>query len=106
MNGHCLTTSAVYKATTTQYQNNQQKTYIGLTENTFQTRYNLHPSSLRNRDNRKSTTWWTSTESETDHLYIILLSGTLKNSSFNFSHEEKSVTGTLGGTIRCIKNKK
>jgi uncharacterized protein (TIGR02145 family) len=57
-------------------------------------------------DNRKSTTWWTSTESETDHLYIILLSGTLKNSSFNFSHEEKSVTGTLGGTIRCIKNKK
>ena len=55
LDGHCLTTSVIYKATVTQFQNNQQKTYIGLTENTFKTRFNLHTSSFRHSDKRKST---------------------------------------------------
>jgi hypothetical protein len=36
--------------------NNKDETYIGLTDNTFKTRYNGHNCSFRNRENRNSTT--------------------------------------------------
>ena len=40
LNGKCLTTELAYQATVTRNDNQQEETYIGLTENTFKTRYN------------------------------------------------------------------
>ena len=55
LNGHCLDDCVVYEATVTQTQTNKQDTYIGLTENTFKTRYNLHKSSFKLPHKRNAT---------------------------------------------------
>ena len=49
LDGKCLTECIVYKVTVTQTESNSnnKETYIGLTENTFKTRYNLHKSSFK-----------------------------------------------------------
>ena len=49
----CLKTNVVYKATV-QYDDKTEH-YIGMTENTFKTRYALHKSSLRHSKNRNQT---------------------------------------------------
>ena len=46
LDGKCLTKCVVYKATVTETTSNNQETYIGLTENEFKTRFNLHKSSI------------------------------------------------------------
>ena len=56
LNGKCLTTELVYQATVTRNDNQQEETYIGLTENTFKTRYNGHTNSFRNEEKKNSTT--------------------------------------------------
>ncbi|GFR84930.1 hypothetical protein ElyMa_006014600 [Elysia marginata] len=43
----CLTECTVFKATVTQPAANKKDHYIGLTDNSFQTRYNLHKSSVQ-----------------------------------------------------------
>ena len=45
----------IYKPTVTQTESHNKETYIGLTENTFKTRYNLHKSSLK-LEHKKSAT--------------------------------------------------
>ena len=50
---NCLKTSVVYKATV-EYEN-KTANYIGMTENSFNTRYTLHKSSLNHSKNRKQT---------------------------------------------------
>ena len=52
----CLTKCVVYKATVTETTWNNQETYIGLTENKFKTRFNLHKSSFKLEHKRTSTT--------------------------------------------------
>ena len=47
LDGECLTKCFVYKATMTETTLNNQETYIGLTENEFKTRFNLHKSSFK-----------------------------------------------------------
>ena len=44
------------KATVTETTSNNQETYIGLTENEFKTRFNLHKSSFKLEHKRTSTT--------------------------------------------------
>ena len=48
LSGKCLTTNAVYQATVTRDDTNEQETYVGHTECQFKTRYNGHTSSFRN----------------------------------------------------------
>ena len=50
---NCLKTSVAYKATV-EYEN-KTANYIGMTENSFKTRYTLHKSSLNHSKNRKQT---------------------------------------------------
>ena len=50
---NCLKSNVVYKATV-QHDGNTQH-YIGMTENTFKTRYTLHKSSLKHGKNRNQT---------------------------------------------------
>ena len=47
LDGKCLTKCVVCKATVTKTTSNNQETYIGLTENEFKTRFNLHKSSFK-----------------------------------------------------------
>ena len=49
----CLKTNVVYKATA-EYEDKTEH-YIGMTENSFKTRYTLHKSSLRHSKNRNQT---------------------------------------------------
>ena len=56
LGGKCLTKCVVYKATVTETNSNNQETYIGLTENEFKTRFNLHKSSFKLEHKRTSTT--------------------------------------------------
>ena len=67
----CLTPSVVYQATVTRQDNNKTETYIGLTENTFKTRYYGHTSSFRNNKYRNSTTLsqyvWTLKDNNIQH---------------------------------------
>ena len=53
MNGNCLERAIVYKATIALRHN--QKQYIGLTENTFKTRYGNHKASLIHESKRSTT---------------------------------------------------
>ena len=62
----------VYKATVTETTSNNQETYIGLTENEFKTRFNLHKSSFKLEHKRTSTTL-------SDHVWK------LKKNNINFN---------------------
>ena len=50
------TSSLIYQATVTRHDNSKEESYIGLTDNTFKTRYNGHTSSFRNEQYRNATT--------------------------------------------------
>jgi hypothetical protein len=56
LNGNCLTSSVIYQAKVTRHDNQREETYVGLTENTFKSRFNGHTSSFRNEEHRKATT--------------------------------------------------
>ena len=51
-----LTKCVLYKATVTKIGTNRQETYIGLTDNKFKTRYNLHKSSFKLEHKKSNTT--------------------------------------------------
>ena len=51
----CQTSSLIYQATVTRHDNNKDETCIGLTDNTFKTRYNGHINSFRHENYRNST---------------------------------------------------
>ena len=53
---NCLTKCVVCKATVTEITLTNLETYIGLTENKFKTRFNLHKSSFKSELKRTSTT--------------------------------------------------
>ena len=66
---NCLKNNVVYKATV-QYEDKEQH-YIGMTENTFKTRYTLHKSSFKHSTKRKQTELsnliWTLKDSDTEY---------------------------------------
>ena len=74
LDGKCLTKCVVYKATVTETTSKNQETYIGLTENEFKTRFNLHKSSFKLEHKRTSTTL-------SDHVWKLKK----KNINFNIS---------------------
>ena len=53
MNGSCLRSGVIYQAVVST--NNGSECYVGLTENTFKTRYNQHQHTFRHSDKRFST---------------------------------------------------
>ena len=55
LNGECLRECVVYQATVTETDTQEENTYIGLTENSFKTRYNLHKSSFKLAHKRSAT---------------------------------------------------
>ena len=73
LDGKCLPKCVVYKATVTETTSNNQETYIGLTENEFKTRFNLHKSSFKLEHKQTSTTL-------SDHVWKLK-----KKNNFNIS---------------------
>ena len=69
MENNCLKNNVVYKATV-QYEDKKQH-YIGMTENSFKTRYTLHKSSFKHSTKRKQTELsnliWTLKDSHTEY---------------------------------------
>ena len=55
LNGNCLQSSLIYRATVTRKDNRTTETYIGLTENDFKTRYRNHTTSFQYTKHRNST---------------------------------------------------
>ena len=55
MAGHCLKSSVAYQATVATNDNRPVQTYVGLTGNSFKTRFANHKSSFRDPNNRLST---------------------------------------------------
>ena len=55
LNGECLTKNIVYQATVTDMSNNKE-TYVGITANSFKTRYTAHRASFRHQIKRNDTT--------------------------------------------------
>ena len=55
MTGNCLKKSVVYRATVTTEDRKSDETYVGLTENTFKTRFANHKASFNNLSKRMST---------------------------------------------------
>ena len=49
LEGKCLTSNLIYKATVTTNNTNETKTYIGLCETNFKTRFTNHTKSFRHR---------------------------------------------------------
>ena len=55
MNGHCLRKSIVYQATVTTEDSKPDETYVGLTGNTFKTRFVNHKTSFNDPSKRMIT---------------------------------------------------
>ena len=49
VDGQCQTKSIIYQSTVTRHDNNKEETYVGLTENTFKSRYDGHTCSFRKK---------------------------------------------------------
>lgn len=55
LSGHCLSKSAIYQATVSTADDQPDKHYVGLTQNTFKTRYANHTASFRHINKRCDT---------------------------------------------------
>ena len=91
LDGQCLTDNLVYKATV-KADNRPEKIYIGMTGNTFKTRFNGHKVSLKHKSHRNDTT-----------LSKIPL-GTNKDNGTNFNIHwsiAKRAKAYKGSTRRC-----
>ena len=79
LNKKCQTSSVIYQATVTREDNNNSETYIGLTENSFKSRYAGHLSSFKHETKRNATAL-------SEHIW------TLKDKNINFSLKWKIVS--------------
>ena len=56
LDGKCLTSCVIYQASVIRPDKTHIETYIGLTENSFKSRYTGHVSSFNNKKGRNATT--------------------------------------------------
>ena len=77
----------MYKAIVTQTESMRQDIYIGMTENPFKTRYNLHNSSFRLPHKRSTTTL-------SEHLWtLIVQSLSVENVSNRYTPDKSTKFG-------------
>ena len=90
--GKCLTKCVVYKATVTETTSNNQETYIGLTENEFKMRFNLHKSSFKLEHKRTLTTL-------SEHVWKLKN----KNTNFNIKWEVVKIVKPFAPSVKVCK---
>ena len=82
LKGKCLQEGVVYKAIVTQTETMKQDIYIGMTENPFKTRYNLHNSSFRLPHKRSTTTL-------SEHLWTLKDAGVIHKTEWTILDKAK-----------------
>ena len=70
----CQTSGLIFQATVTQHDNNKDETYIGLTDNTFMTRYNEHTKRFKNENCRNVNNEHTKRFKNENYRNVIVLS--------------------------------
>ena len=72
LESNCLKQNVIYQATVTESESKRVEKYIGLTECSFKTRYNLHKSSFKNKNKSKATALsehiWSLKEKNMQHI--------------------------------------
>ena len=98
LNGLCQTPEIIYQATVTRQDNNNKETYIGLTSNTFKTRYNAHTSSFNNNRQRNATTL-------SRHIWSLKDSGTEYEITWKIVDRGKPYSPASKRCNLCLKEK-
>ena len=88
----------IYQATVVRQDNNKAETYIGLTDNTFKTRYTGHLSSFRNENKRNSTTL-------SAYIWKLKDSGTPHTISWSIIAKGKAYCPASKSCNLCLKEK-
>ena len=94
----CLTNSLIYPAVVTRLDNGKEETYIGLTANTFKTRFTNHTSSFRHRHQSADTNLakyvWSLKDKNIPH-----------NIKWKIVAKSKAYSPTSKACNQCIKEK-
>ena len=98
LNGNCLESGIIYQATVKRNDNSEKETYIGLTDNTFKTRYNGHTCSFRNIDKRNATTL-------SQHIWTLKDNGIPHSLEWRIIAKAKSYSTSSKKCNLCIKEK-
>ena len=94
----CLQEGVVYKAIAIQTESMRQDIYIGMTENPFKTRYNLHNSSFRLPHKRSTTTL-------SEHLWTLKDAGVIHKTEWAILDKAKPCSPAAGKCDRCLAEK-
>ncbi|GFR75019.1 reverse transcriptase-like protein [Elysia marginata] len=98
LNGKCLTECIVYKATVTQPATNKIDTYVGLTDNSFKTRYNLHKSSFKPEHKKSSTKL-------SEFIWKLKNNNTYHKIEWQILKKQKSYTSDMKYCTLCLQEK-
>ncbi len=98
LDGNCLTQGVIYQATVKRNDNDKEETYIGLTDNTFKTRYNLHTCSFRNSNKRNATKL-------SQYIWSLKDKGVQHNLKWKIIAKSKSYSTSTKTCNLCLKEK-
>ena len=99
LKGKCLQEGVVYKAIVTQTETMKQDIYIGMTENPFKTRYNLHNSSFRLPHKRSTTTL-------SEHLWKLKDAGVIHKTEWTILDKAKPCPPATRKIMRPLPHRK
>ena len=98
LKGKCLQGGVVYKAIVTQTESMKQDINIGMTENLFKTRYNLHNSSFRLPDKISTTTL-------SEHLWTLKDAGVIYKTEWTILDKAKICSPAAWKCDLCLAEK-
>ena len=98
LKGECLQEGVVYKAIVSQTESMKQDIFIGMTENPFQTRYNLHNSSFRLPHKRSTTTL-------SEHLWTLKDAGVIYKTEWTILDKAKRCSPAARKCDLCLAGK-
>ena len=96
LEGNCLTAGVIYQATVSEQ--DKKETYIGLTENTFKTRYSNHKASFKNIKLRNATEL-------SKHLWSLKDAGKEFNVTWKIIRRAKAYTNATKRCSLCLWEK-
>ena len=98
LKGKCLQEGVDYKAIVTQTEMMKQEIYIGMMENPFKTRYNLHNSSFRLPHKRSTTTL-------SEHLWTLKDAGVIHKTELTILDKTKPCSPAARKCDLCLAEK-
>ena len=98
LKGKCLQEGVLYKAIVTQTESMKQDIYIGMTENSFKSRYNLQNSSFRLPYKRSTTT-------RSEHLWTLKDAGVIYKTEWTNLDKAKPCSPAARKCDLCLAEK-